>query len=109
MLLSGLIYARGNKPDLFGNLFAEGVGIFVTVTLVDQLLRVAELRRTRAPRFATYQEANNLLGLIGGMWANTVEASLDAAPPADADLFSLEYINVVRDHLNSRDGAPPSL
>jgi hypothetical protein len=100
MLITGLIYSLGFKPDLLGNLFAEAIGIFVTVTLVDQLLRVADRKRTRAPRFAAYQEANNLLRTIGNMWANMVQVSLDAAPQPEADLFSLEYINVVRNHLD---------
>jgi hypothetical protein len=86
--------------DLGGNLFAEALGIAVTVGLIDRVLRSAERRRTRVPRFAAYNQARLILHDICSTWANMVKASIDAPPPPGADLFSKEYVDLVTSYLD---------
>jgi len=86
--------------ELSTHLLSESLGIAFTVGLIDNLIRVRDRRRTRAPRFAGYLEACRLLGYIVGTWTDIVKSTITSAPPAGADLFSASYVQEVSEHFN---------
>ena len=78
--------------DMLGNLFAEAVGIFLTVVLIDSILNAQERRRSRPARFAAYQTANRFVARYLNLWREIVLATSSLSTTSPVDFFSDETI-----------------
>jgi hypothetical protein len=81
-------------------LFAEVLGIVVTVWLVDWGIRLRERQRALPAKIAAYNEVNLLLGKICSTWTDMVKASLSEPPAEDDDLFAPKYVQLIERHFD---------
>lgn len=69
--------------DLWQNLFAEAIGVAFTVVVVENLIKIANQRRSKPARYAAFKETMLVYTRLTSLWFQMVRSSLDPARHAD--------------------------
>jgi|GEM_PF-1255120 len=65
--------------DLWQNLFAEAIGVAFTVVVVENLIKIANQRRSKPARYAAFKDILLVHGRLTSLWYQMVRAALDPA------------------------------
>jgi hypothetical protein len=101
-----ILVCYGIGGSLVENLFTTVLGSAFTVFVVDNLLRLAERRRTAPGRFAAHVDALILHNRCRSLWVQMLVAVLDEPPSHEASLYAAQYCVEVCTHLDLDKPAP---
>lgn len=66
------------RADLWLNLFAEAIGVAFIVVVVENLIRIADQRRSRPARYAAFKETLLVYNRLVTLWSQMVQAGFRA-------------------------------
>ncbi len=66
-----------DQSDLWLNLFAEALGVAFTVLIVEKLIRIDDLRRTKPARYAAFMDALLIFNRFCSLWYDIVRTTFD--------------------------------
>lgn len=67
-----------SRSDLWLNLFAEAIGVAFIVVVVENLIRVADQKRSKPARYAAFKETLLIYSRLVALWSQMIQAAYRA-------------------------------